>query len=165
MIYIFKNKKRKEFTLKIWKKRILLGVGIGVIALLALSGIAFAAYNFWQGQANVTVLEGMTVTKIGDTGGVWDGNTNTWTISALKAGESRSITFNVANTATSGSVIVTPVVSPPSWAGFTLAWTGAIYPGGTTMNAGDVKDSTLTITALGDITPGSYAFTITYNRQ
>lgn len=150
------------------KKKILLGVVIPIVLILIAVGAvgAVTGFQFWQGQANVIVLEGMTVTKISDTGGSWDAGTNTWTITALKAGETRSITFSLTNTASSGSLTVTPLCTPSVYPGFGLAWTGDIDALGTVMNFGDTKTSTFTITAAGDCPVGSsYVFVLNYTRQ
>lgn len=147
------------------KKKILFAVVIPIIAILvAVSGIAYATgFQFWQGQANVTVLEAMTVTKTGSTGGTWDGGTNTWSITGLKAGESRSITFDVTNTASGGSLLIIPVCSPPIWEGFNLEWSG--FPVDGIVNAGETRSATFTITALGDCPIGSsYVFVLTFSR-
>lgn len=145
-------------------KKVFMGAGIAVIALLVLVGGAFAAYNFWQGQANVTVLEGMTVVKTADTGGTWDAGTSTWTITALKPGESRSITFAVSNTASSGVLKITPMVTPASYPGFGLGWSD--FPADGLVNAGETKTATFTIIAGGDVTPGSsYVFILNFTRE
>lgn len=155
-----------EDNMKLSKKRWIFAVIVPILAIfLVVGGVAFAAYNFWQGQANVTVVEGMTVAKTGQNGGSWDGGTNTWTITSLKAGESKDITFTVTNTASSGVVKVTPIVTPATWAGFDLAWSGMLA-GGYNLAAGLSESATLTITALGDIPVGSgYVFTITFERS
>lgn len=150
------------------KRKILFAVIIPILVILvAVAGVgAVTGFQFWQGQTNVTVLEGMTVTKISDTGGTWDNGTKTWTITGLKAGESRSITFQLTNTATSGSLMITPLSTPSTYPGFTLAWTGDIDAGGTLIGFGVSKSSTFTITANGDCPTGtSYVFVLTYSRS
>ena len=84
------------------RKRIWMSVVIPILAILiVVGGAAYAVtgFQFWQGQTNVTVLEGMTVVMAEKSGGTWDDGTKTWTITGLKAGESRNITFVLTNTA------------------------------------------------------------------
>ena len=142
------------------KYRFWIAIVLPIIATLVLTVGAFAAYAFWTAQANVTVVEGMTVVMQDKSGGTWDGST--WTITGLMPGENRTITFRVTNTATSGFITIAGTVDYPVYAGITNIWT---IPD-PIVTAGDFEDCVLTIAAAGDATPGGpYTFTIGFTRE
>lgn len=144
-----------------WKKKILLPVVIAVVAILVMSGIAFAGYNFWSANAAVAVEEAMRVRV----DGVWqDTGTYTWSASMFP-GASVSKDFIVRNDGSADLGII-PTVSPISRnAGkITTQWNPSAK---TTVSPGAANQQTftLTITAAGDATPGTYSFDIWFERE
>lgn len=155
------------------KRKYWISFVLPIIATLVLVSGAFAAYNFWSGTADVTVVEGMTVAKTDDTGGIWDAGTSTWTVTSLKPGETRMLELTVTNTANSGIIKVWPVVSPDwdygtSWPYISTIWTDDAddeVTGLTDVGAGISQPFRLVIGANGAAIPGNYVFTIGFTRE
>jgi type VI protein secretion system component VasK len=142
------------------KKRIVIGTLVAIVAVLALAGGVFAAYNFWNASAEVKVTEAMAVYVDGS----WhDPTTYTWE-GTVSPGDSISKDFIVRNNGTADLGII-PVVDPVSRnAGKVLAeWD----KGKTTVSpeSGAQVTFTLTINAAGDATPNTYPFNIYFERE
>lgn len=143
------------------KRRILLPVLIAVVALIALSGVAYAGYQFWTANAEVEVQEAMAVYV---DGGWEDSGAYTWDAS-MYPNTSASKGFIVRNNGTADLGII-PVVTPTSRNSgkITTSWSPAgkttVQPG-----SGNQVTFTLTITAAGDATPNDYSFVISFERE
>jgi hypothetical protein len=145
-------------------KRVGLGILIAIVALVTLSGAAFAAFTFWNAQAVVEVQEGVTIQNA--EGDYLDFNMSAQppTVTAiLKPGESQTCKLTVSNTATSGSLTVAGLATPVAdYAGkVTATWDGPAV-----IAAGANTVFTLTLNAHGDAIPAAgYTFNVSFTRE
>jgi hypothetical protein len=142
------------------KKKILIGLGVALLSVLVIVGGVFAAgYFFWEGTANISVVESMTVAAIAQTGGgTWDAGTKTWAVS-MKPSEVKTLTLRVTNTGTA------PLLITPTIAGVVAGLTPSFTPGGP-IPGGAFYDFVFTMTASGSVAPGGpYGFIIGFTRE
>lgn len=151
---------------KYFKKKFVIPIIIAVVAILSLAGGVFA-YNFFNGQANVEVLEAITWQYIGSGDpGVWDNSAGTWTVS-LYPGETKvlHLQFNNASTALINvNPTVTVISAPSGWnvppAVFTCDFVSDTYdvPGSGSCPAN------LQVMANTSAVPGTYTCSIVISR-
>jgi hypothetical protein len=156
-----------------WKYRsIPMGIVSAVLILCLLAGSAFAGYGFFNGSAEVTVVEPMTVVHngIGENcyeGFSWDPETGILTLN-ISPSTCCDVGFYVTNNiggdnpTGQGILTITPIVSNP-YTAVTASWNPA---GPVDLNPeGDSQQFDLTICADGGAPPGSYTFSIGFERS
>lgn len=120
-----------------------------LIALVLVGGSVLAAYNVFMGNANVTVVESITIANTtGDGGEAYTGSNDNavWAVS-LYPGETKTLNVLVSNASSVSMAISTTGVGNE---GVTAGWTGA-----TTVPANGSITLTLTVTANADAYPGT----------
>ena len=161
----------KRFLKKKWHR---IPLGIITVTLLAclVAGSAFAAYGFWSATAEVTIDEPMTVTlAAANAKMVFSGDDFTVPLypgSQVKAG------WDVTNTGQGQPLTVMPSTSPSSGDGgnITLVWkdgpgpaANVIVSPGLPIAPGATQRFALTIKANGSTTPGTYTFSLAFDRS
>lgn len=142
----------KSFLKKKW-----FGIPVGILAVLMalvlVAGSAFASYNVWMGNANVDVVESITVSNTGNDGGeefTGSAGDYAWDVS-LYPGESRTLNVLVSN-ASSASLSIGVTFN----SSHTALGVGSSGSGTVSVTGGGSEVLSLTVTADGDASPGSY---------
>lgn len=136
----------------LFKKRwcgIPIGIASIVLALMLVGGGVLASYMLQNGNAEVTVLESISVTNIsGGDDGNFDG-AGTWAVT-LYPGQSKHLDVLVSNASPVVVLIgaTANVSSEVADAGISALWSGL-----GTVGANGSITITLTVTATGDISP------------
>jgi len=146
-----------KFLKKKWGK---LPIGLIVTALLVclLAGSAFATngYKFWEGEAEVTVVECMVVENLGEDDGDFDGD-YVWEVS-MNPGETKHLFVRIAN---NSDASLTVNLSATGGGPLASSWT----PSSQDIPGHEYRDFTLAVTAPGNIVPDDYTVTLVITRQ
>lgn len=140
-------------------KKILIGLAIGLIALIVISGSVFA-YTAITMTSQVQVQEPI---RIDSTAGVgnFDTSTNTWDIGVIYPLDSASLSITFANAST-GTITLTLIANPASLDGGNISFNfdnpTLEVPGGGTASV------TLTANTTQSLAPGNYSTMLIVDR-
>jgi len=132
-------------------------IPVGLVAVLLgltliSSGVAGAigGFSVWTGTADVTVTECFTVSNLGgDDGDFVGADPSVWDVT-MKPGESKTLNVRVDNSSPAALPITLTAVE--AYTSINATWS----PSSGVIAGGSYYDFTLTVTATGDATPGTY---------
>jgi len=146
----------RRFFRKRWHS-IPVGLVAVLLALALVGGGVAAGFSVWTGTADVTVTECFTVSNLGGDDGDFEGTPSVWTVS-MKPGESKTLDVRVSNSSSAALPITLTAVE--AYASISATW----LPSSGTIAGGSYYDFTLTVTAAGDATPGTYTVNLGITR-
>lgn len=129
------------------------------IAVLLIPTAAFAATEFWQGTAAVTVTDPVSITNTGGDG-TYDAVTHAWAVS-ITGGGTKILKMTATNGSTAAytvNAIVSPASSPDGLV--TAVWS----PSAKYIAGGGSQEYTLTVTSAAGAPVGSYNFNLAFSK-
>ena len=165
-----KGNKFKKFLRNRWHGIPMGAMAIALVASMAISGIAFAAYSVLTGSGTATVVESITIEEHAPTDATWTrvtDRTGTWEFDIYPL-ETKTLTLKITN----AGVTLPLCIGMTSVTGLTntiQVWDGSAFvdyvPAGYSVSGdGGIGYVQFTVTADHDAETGAQTFTITIDR-
>lgn len=156
-------KKFKAFARKRWHSIPIGAMAIALVASMAISGVAYAAFSVFTGSGTATVVESITVTGSTPTDGTWTQETGTWAFDIYPA-QTKTLTLKITNAGVPLPLTI-GIADAVDLTETIKVWDGSAYidynTSYTVSGTGYVQ---FTVTADADADLGAKTFTITISR-